>query len=79
MKLHKLPTAQERERERLARLREKVREMVPESEGPLALPCWIWQGRTNEHGYGMMRWEGRSEGTHRLSYLAQNGPIPNWM
>ena len=53
--------------------------MVLESEGPLALPCWIWQGRTNEHGYRMMRWEGRSEGTHRLSYLAHNGPIPNWM
>ena len=33
MKVHKLPTAQERERERLARLREKVREMVPEFGG----------------------------------------------
>ena len=36
--------------------------------------CWIWQGSTNNHGYGRM---GRSgQGAHRISSELTDGPIP---
>lgn len=78
MKLHKLPTEQELEQERMAKLRQKLRAMVVETEGPLATPCWIWKGRIDKDGYGWVGWEGEDHGTHRLSYLAFCGPIPHY-
>lgn len=40
--------------------------------GPLSSPCWIWNGRTNDSGYGVL-------GTfraHRIFYEIANGGIP---
>lgn len=78
MKLHRIGTEQELEQERLARLRAKLREMVVEVEGPLALPCWIWQGRLRDKGYGVMDWERETHRAHRLAYRAWCGPIPDY-
>jgi len=43
---------------------------VPEHRPDLG-PCWIWTSATNEHGYGVMRPEGRRSGptvkAHRVS------------
>jgi predicted DNA-binding protein (UPF0251 family) len=37
--------------------------------------CWIWQGALNR-GYGRLKWKGRKEYAHRLSWIAFNGDIP---
>ena len=41
--------------------------------------CWVWQGYASGHRsgkYGRTRWEGRSQGVHRILYEIFNGPIP---
>lgn len=39
--------------------------------------CWEWQGAKFPDGYGNMRWNGKGRGTHRLSYEAFKGHIPD--
>lgn len=39
--------------------------------------CWVWQlARTRNTGYGAMRWNGRTQAVHRLSWLCFRGEIP---
>ncbi len=38
--------------------------------------CWLWSGRLNTYGYGVLRYRGRTIGAHRLSWIFTNGPIP---
>ena len=47
--------------------------------------CWEWQGSTNRFGYGRIIIGSRKDGTrrtvstHRLSYMLNNGAIPDGM
>lgn len=41
--------------------------------------CWVWQGRTNETGYGQFEWEGKAVRAHRLAYELVRGEIPDSM
>lgn len=41
--------------------------------------CWIWQGRTSDRGYGVLHFNDRNFGAHRLSYMVHKGGIPNGM
>jgi hypothetical protein len=52
-----------------ARLRERI--LVNDATG-----CWEWQGRLDD-GYGHIRYEGRSQPVHRVSYEAFVAPIPD--
>jgi hypothetical protein len=38
--------------------------------------CWLWQGYCNKNGYGQIWWEGKQHLTHRMSYQAFIGDIP---
>lgn len=37
-------------------------------------PCWIWQGATNEKGYGYVSHNGQWSRVHRVSYEERHGP-----
>lgn len=39
--------------------------------------CWLWTGYTSTFGYGMMRFMGKSQNAHRLSWQVHRGPIPD--
>lgn len=39
--------------------------------------CWLWQGGTNNSGYGSISIKGILSGTHRVSYELLVGPIPD--
>ena len=39
--------------------------------------CWEWQGATQVGGYGSFHYEGRTVTTHRLSWRAHFGEIPD--
>ena len=39
-------------------------------------PCWLWQGRPNNNGYGLLRWGGKRMLAHRAGWEIQRGPIP---
>ena len=39
--------------------------------------CWLWTGATSRRGYGSITIDGRSVATHRVSYEAYHGPIPD--
>ena len=42
--------------------------------------CWIWQGLKSSNGYGQMRCQGKpNQGSHRVSYWAFVGDIPDGM
>lgn len=42
--------------------------------------CWEWTGATVGHmGYGWMRFDGRSQLAHRVSFLVYQGEIPDGM
>jgi len=43
---------------------------VPESG------CWLWLGCVDGSGYGMIRVDGKTERTHRLSFSLSNNGIP---
>ena len=43
---------------------------VPESG------CWLWEGLTNNRGYGVMSCNGRITYAHRFSFEYYKGPIP---
>lgn len=38
--------------------------------------CWLWTGTVNGKGYGSLYFNGKVEGTHRVSFALTNGPIP---
>lgn len=38
--------------------------------------CWTWTGATNNAGYGLFRFRGKTVTTHRLSYQHHVGEIP---
>lgn len=49
---------------------------VDRSAGPDA--CWPWVGGTfHSFGYGVMKFNGKNHGAHRIAYELSNGPIPN--
>jgi hypothetical protein len=37
--------------------------------------CWLWTGATNDQGYGQVRWAGRTQYTHRVTYNTLVGAI----
>ena len=39
--------------------------------------CVIWTGAINSAGYGHVRYEGRAQRAHRVSYAITVGPIPS--
>jgi len=41
--------------------------------------CWEWSKYLNEHGYGRMRFQGKKELSHRVSYRVFVGEIPEGM
>jgi hypothetical protein len=38
--------------------------------------CWIWTGNKNQDGYGMVRLDGKTRSTHRVSYELFVSEIP---
>lgn len=38
--------------------------------------CHYWGGHVNGHGYGLFKFRGRNERAHRVSYILNNGEIP---
>lgn len=38
--------------------------------------CWIWNGYTNPSGHAAMRYQGRKQGAHRVTYEYFVGKIP---
>lgn len=38
--------------------------------------CWVWQGSTGRHGYGSVKYKGKTVGAHRVSYILTYGQIP---
>lgn len=56
-------------------LRSKLLDRVQATEAG----CWEWQGGRFPDGYGSMKWNGKARGTHRLSFEAFKGPIPDGM
>ena len=41
--------------------------------------CWEWQGCVQGNGYSRVRYNGKTEYGHRLSYVAFKGDIPDGM
>lgn len=41
--------------------------------------CWDWIGCVQSNGYGRVRFDGKSMGAHRLSFIAFHGGIPEKM
>ena len=39
-------------------------------------PCWVWQGKLNDGGYGRKHENGRLQRAHRVYYERFVGPIP---
>ncbi len=39
--------------------------------------CWLWTGRQTVHGYGKLTVAQHDVTTHRLAWMALNGPIPD--
>ena len=39
-------------------------------------PCKLWTGARTRDGYGTLRYAGRTEYVHRLTYRLEVGPIP---
>lgn len=37
--------------------------------------CWIWLGAKTSEGYGSVRFDGQTQGAHRISYKLLKGPI----
>lgn len=57
----------------IADLEPKVRERI---EIDPATGCHVWTGMMNEQGYGIIKSHGRRCRTHRISYVAAKGEIP---
>jgi hypothetical protein len=43
---------------------------------PDAPGCWLWTGKTDRKGYGLVMLHGRSLRAHRVMYEQRRGPIP---
>lgn len=41
--------------------------------------CWTWIGCIGTHGYGDIRWNGRTDKAHRVSWEIAYGPIQQGM
>lgn len=39
-------------------------------------PCWLWTAATNGAGYGMVKWNGKAWGVHRLCWHILVEPLP---
>lgn len=39
--------------------------------------CWLWTGILNNKGYGVSRYKMHTYLAHRMSYVMENGPIPD--
>jgi HNH endonuclease len=61
----------------LENLRALLLERIVEHPGPLDNLCWIWTWGHNGNGYGNMRWRGKVQLAHRLSYMAFVGSVPD--
>lgn len=46
---------------------------------PIGEGCWIWTASKYPYGYGCIRFNGRNEAAHRVSWELHNGPIPDSM
>jgi len=44
-----------------------------------AYGCWIWKGSRSNRGYGLFSVKRKTISTHRFSYMAFKGPIPEGM
>src|SRR3990167_746267 len=38
--------------------------------------CWIWTGGRHEKGYGLVKWQGKTQRIHRVVFETVYGPIP---
>lgn len=38
--------------------------------------CWIWQGKTNSGGYGILKADGIGHNAHRIAWFLHFGAIP---
>jgi len=43
------------------------------------LGCWVWTASILKVGYGCMRWDGKTQLSHRVSYDLHKGKIPDGM
>lgn len=41
--------------------------------------CWLWTGRLNSGGYGVVKYKGKDQTAHRVSYDLNYGSIPEGM
>lgn len=41
--------------------------------------CWEWTRARFPDGYGVMKFKGKSTGTHRIAWMLTNGDIPDGM
>jgi len=41
--------------------------------------CWVWTGKLTAKGRGLIRFGGKQVLSHRASWEAENGPVPNRM
>jgi hypothetical protein len=39
--------------------------------------CWPWKGARNSAGYGLLHFQGKSQGAHRVAYELTRGKIPD--
>jgi hypothetical protein len=59
-------------------IRERLYSRTKKVEGPLPTLCVVWTGDTRV-GYGRISWNGKRQGTHRVAYELEIGPIPKGM
>jgi hypothetical protein len=51
----------------------------PVSEDPLAsvtTPCWLWLGKVDRNGYGLVKIDGVMFTAHRAAWELERGPFP---
>ena len=41
--------------------------------------CWMWTASTFNDGYGKFKFEGKNRRAHRMSWIIENGEIPEGM
>jgi HNH endonuclease len=56
-------------------IREQLYSRTKKKEGPLPTLCVIWTG-AHAKGYGQIKWNGKTYGTHRLAWELEHGSIP---
>lgn len=55
-------------------LAQRLDHYTDKSGGPDA--CWPWTAYRNEDGYGLLKWDDKMQGAHRLAWIEKHGPIP---